>query len=294
MKILITGINGFVGKILHDRLKREYEYIYGIDYNYINDEKFNFSVDITDYNKLENCIEQIKPDFIFHLAAISRVDLNDKRKIYEVNTLGTLNLLNACLNLNIKPKILFTSSSQVYGNVANKSIYEEEKINPVNHYGASKAAAENILKAFSVEGELPIVICRSFNHTGKGQPENFIISKFANAFKRKDKYLEVGNLEVIRDFMDVRDTVEAYISLMKNFKSGEIYNVSSGKGLKLSDVVKELEKITGHRIILNENKAFIRDNEVMEMIGSHDKLIKYSSWKPKYSITDTLKWMLSD
>jgi nucleoside-diphosphate-sugar epimerase len=290
MNILITGAGGFAGKILRKKLAEKYPNTYGLDLSL--EGKNSFSADITDYKSVVSCLKQIKPDFIFHLAAISRVDLKDKRRIYEVNTLGTLNIANACLELESLPKILFTSSAQVYGNTLKNNIDENTKVNPVNHYGASKAACENILMGFISDVGLPVVISRSFNHTGRGQAPNFIISKFIEAFKKKTQVLDVGNLDVIRDFLDVRDTVNAYISIMNNFHSGEIYNVCSGNGIQLKKIPKELEKLTNHKIQFTVNPDFLRDNEIMEITGSNSKIRKQCFWEPVYSIEDTLKWML--
>lgn len=295
MKILITGINGFVGNKLYKfLLEKGYCEISGID---INSDADNITaLNITDREAVHDAVLSIKPDFIFHLAAIARVDVNDLQNIFDVNVNGTLNLLTACLKPGVKPGFLFVSSSQVYGFVQKSSqpINEDYPLRPVNSYGASKAAAENIAMSFYHEFGLPLVIARPFNHTGRGQSTDFVIPKLVEAFKQNQKEVKLGNTEVYRDYLDVRDVVSAYYSIMKDFRPGEIYNISSDIAIRIFDIVSMLREITGHNPDIVNDKAFIRKNDIPFIKGNSSKIRDNLGWEPVYDTMHTLRWMLED
>ncbi len=292
MKILITGINGFVGRILkEDLLNKDYS-VFGMDAAGKGD---NFHrVDITDYQSVLDCILSVEPDYIYHLAGISFVNTGDVEMIYDVNTSGTLNVLRASIRLKKMPKFLFVSSSQVYGIVdeVNQPIKENCPVNPVNHYGASKSAGESMVMAYCREYGLPAVIVRSFNHTGKGQYKNFIIPKLVEAFKNHDKILKIGNIEVMRDFLDVRDVIRAYITVIENYNDAEIFNVCKGEGVFISGIIGMLEDIAGFKIEMEMSGDLLRKNEITHAIGDNNKL-KSTGWMPEYDMIDTLKWMMT-
>ncbi|MCX7680023.1 MAG: GDP-mannose 4,6-dehydratase, partial [Spirochaetes bacterium] len=210
MKILITGINGFVGKHLREILTQLSYQVWGVDY--ISQSEEVFSVDICNKLQMEEIVNRIKPDCVYHLAAASFVDDQNVDAIYDVNVKGTLNVLASCCTLDKLPRFIFISSSQVYGNVPDElqPIVEDMPLNPVNHYGASKAIGEMLVKLYSTEYGLEYVIFRPFNHTGVGQNEIFVILKIIKAFKENLRCIELGNIDVERDFCDVRDVVRAY------------------------------------------------------------------------------------
>jgi GDP-6-deoxy-D-talose 4-dehydrogenase len=294
MKIFITGISGFVGKILHKVLEKRGEEIYGLD---IKGNGSNiFQVDITNQDQVTKCITNVSPDFIFHLAAVSRVDLNNPREIFNSNLNGTINLLSAAIKLKKLPRFLFVSSSQVYGIVdkLKQPISEDVRVNPVNMYGASKAAGENVALAFHYEYDLPVVIARPFNHTGRGQALNFIVAKLVQAFKEKKSEIKLGNIQVNRDFLDIRDVVDAYLKIMDNFRSNEVYNISSEKFIRIQEIISLLKEITGHDPKIVTDNVLLRKNEIEYAFGDSSKIKKQLNWTPKYSLTDTLKWMLNE
>lgn len=294
MKVLITGINGFVGKYLRNALEEEGLEIYGIDIK-SSDENI-YSIDITDPLAINHCISEISPHFIIHLAAISRVDFNNPGLIYNINVNGTLNILQASATQKFKPKVLLVSSSQVYGIVEEslQPILEKTAVKPVNHYGASKAAAENIAGAFYHEYGLPLVIVRPFNHIGRGQNQHFVVPKVIQAFKKKEKEIELGNIHVERDFLDVRDVVDAYLKLLDNFPEGEVFNIASGKGFTISDIIQMLEKTTGHQLIIKRGENLIRKNEINSSIGDFCKIRKKFNWQPVFDVNETLEWILNE
>jgi len=253
-----------------------------------------FKADILNEKKINEIINQVSPDFVMHLAAIAYVDQPNKSQIYDVNIKGTINVLNACIRLKQKPRFIFTSSSLVYGNV-NKDylpIDESFPIEPVNHYGASKAAAELAVKTFYYEYNLEYVIFRSFNSIGLGQSNNFVVPKIVNAFKRGDKSIALGNIDTIRDFTDVRDVVKAYASVLNNFNNGRIYNVASNKGITIKEIIEKIKEITGKNIKIEKKTFLVRKSEIQASIGVANKIMNETGWKPSYNLDDTLKSML--
>lgn len=294
MKVLITGINGFVGQILKKILDDRGHAIYGLDIT--SNSKFVSAVDLRDYSAVKAVVDEVGPDLIIHLAAVSRVDFENVNEIYEINVTGTLNLLKANALSKNKIPFIYISSSQVYGNPVLKKgqlINEDFKVSPVNHYGASKVAAENIALAFHRENNVPLTIVRPFNHTGAGQALNFVVPKIAYAFKMKEQELNLGNIDTVRDFLDVRDVVNAYVRLIENFQDGEVFNIASGKGIVIRDIIGILEDLSGHRINIIQEEKFMRGNEINALIGSADKIINKCGWKQTTAFEQTLKDMLN-
>jgi nucleoside-diphosphate-sugar epimerase len=294
MKILITGINGFVGPILRKALETKGHTVYGIDLQSRDPHVYPF--DITDANAVMRCVQEISPDFIYHLAAISKVAYEDPSILYTININGTINLLAASANLKKKPNFLFISSCQVYGIVddSNQPITEETRVNPINHYGASKCAAEHIARVFHTISELPVAIVRPFNHTGRGQTPDFIIPKIIRAVKDKKKEIILGDTAVIREFMDVRDIVEIYSDLCEQFPDGKTFNIASGKGYKISDILQLIQNMTGVQLKIKSSESLFRKNEIKKLIGDGTALNKLYDWKPAYGIKETLEWLLSE
>ena len=293
MKVLITGINGFVGKYLEKILIEKGYRVYGIDLKNNNRENI-FECDLKDSKRLESIILETEPEFIFHLAAISKTTFQDFKEIYEINVNGTLNLLNSCLKLEKKPKIIFISSSHVYGNVSSKKIKETTLTRPYNHYGASKLKGEALCWAFFNQYNLPILILRAFNHTGPSQPIDFLIPKLINCFKNRLPTINLGNIDITREFIDVRDVVNIYVKVIENYIPGKVYNVSSGRGYKISSIIKLLQKITSHKPNIVISKELIRENEPAIQIGDNTELMKVINYKFNYDIKKTLVDMINN
>ena len=292
MRALVTGINGFAGRHLRLELEKRGHEVWGID-TYEAGTGIT-AADILDAGKIKNIIKELSPEVVIHLAAISSVDHKDPSAVYNVNFNGTLNLLSACVGARVLSKFLFVSSSQAYGNVdADKlPIDESFPLDPVNHYGAGKAAAEMAVRAFSAEYGLPFVIARPFNHTGPGQTDRFVVPKIVSAFRRRDESIELGNTDTVRDYTDVRDVVKAYAGLMENFQSGEVYNISGGRGLTVAEIFKKVTQITGHNMKIIRHDSLVRGNEIRNVIGCYDKLKISTGWQPELPLETTLRDML--
>lgn len=294
MNILITGINGFVGSTLRTSLESKGHQVSGIDVR--SSDECTRAVDITDQAGVMRHVKELAPDFIFHLAAISRVDYANPSLLYNINVNGTLNLLMSAAQLTKKPEFILVSSSQVYGIVgdADQPITEQTPIKPVNHYGASKTAAEHIAWAFHHDHGLPVAIVRPFNHIGRGQDPHFIIPKIVTAIRNKQHEIELGNLSVVRDFLDVRDVVDAYVKIMEHFPVGRTFNIAGGIGYRLSDLLHLILEISGASLEIKQSGSLMRKNDIVKAIGDGSALLALCGWSPSHSMRDTLEWILSE
>ena len=262
--LLITGARGFTGKYFASAAEKLGYTVHAL------------KADITKPEDLEAEITQIAPDYIAHLAGISFVASKDKEAFYKVHALGTSNLLSALTKLPKKPsKVLLASSATVYGNAALTPTPESFPLAPIDHYAMSKVAMEEMAKTFF--SQLPIIIARPFNYTGPGQHDNFLIPKLIRHFAEKASSIELGNLEVEREFNDVSTICGAYLALLEFGVPGEIYNVSTGEVRSLKGVVDTLVKLTNHQINITVNPDFIRPNEVHRMCGDPQKLMSLLS-----------------
>ena len=221
--ILITGINSFTGNYLSGLLKRKGYKVYGSVYKKQDESIKNnyFYANLFDLDSIKELVENVKPDKVIHLAAISFVSHENINELYNTNLLGTRNLLSSLEQSNKKPEqIILASSANIYGNVENEMIDEKYPFKPLNDYAISKASME--LMANIWKEKLPITILRPFNYTGIGQSKKFLIPKIIHHFQMKKKFIELGNIEVFRDFSDVRDVAEIYSEILDLNLEGNI------------------------------------------------------------------------
>ena len=291
MRALITGINGFTGRYVAAELERQGYEVFGIG-NRPDDAITNYyAVDLLNLESLKNCIAKIQPQVIVHLAAIAFVAHGNPEAFYQVNLLGTRNLLTALDSLEQRPAcVLLASSANIYGNTTGGQLPEETPPNPANDYAVSKLSMEYMAHLWF--DRLPITIVRPFNYTGVGQSESFLIPKIVSHFLRGSKTIELGNLDVWRDFSDVRAVAHAYCQLLSAKASGQTINICSGKTYSLREIIAIAESITGHQIDVQVNPAFVRANEVRSLSGDPSLLKRLiDDWSPQ-SMEVTLRWML--
>ena len=288
-RALITGLSGFTGRYMAEELRSLGYEIWGIGES--SNEGQSINADLTDLDSLRSAVSEIKPTPVIHLAGIAFVGHSQPSAFYEVNLIGTRNLLQA-----LEPFagqidcVLLASSANVYGNAQEGLIAESQSPNPSNDYAVSKLAMEYMARTWLPK--LPIVIARPFNYTGIGQTDNFLIPKIVSHFLRKERSISLGNLEVWREFNDVRDVVRAYRELVLRKPIGQTFNVCSGNLISLREVMTLATDLTGHHIEINVNPAFIRANEVTRLGGDCTKLFSLiPDWKPRL-LSDTLSWML--
>lgn len=278
-KLLLTGALGFTGRHFIQAAEQAGYEIHSL------------SADLTDVAAVNAEVAAVMPEYVVHLAAISAVMHADEEEIYRVNLLGTLSLLRALAALREVPKmVLLASSANVYGNSARVPIDEAVCPRPTNHYSISKLAMESMSSTFATR--LKIVIARPFNYTGVGHDTRFVIPKLVEHFKNRVAFVELGNIEVEREFNDVRTVCEAYLRLLQKGESEEVYNICSGRPLSLKKIIETLRQITGHDLQVRINSDFIRPNEIRSLCGNPAKLKSCIGNLHYPSIEETLHWML--
>jgi len=288
-KVLITGINGFTGVHLENYLSLQGYEVYGTVVD-VPQKKNHLRCDITKLQEVEDVISAVKPQYLIHTAAISFVGEGNASLIYNVNVIGTENILQTLVNQNYKvDKVILASSATIYGNQNKEMLDESMCPKPVNHYGVSKLAMECIAKNYF--DKLNIIITRPFNYTGIGQADYFLIPKIVQHFKEKKPFIELGNLNVSREFNDIDFVCEIYQKLMESNVTAEVFNLCSSRGVKLLDVLKMMKEISGHNMEVKVNPDFVRKNEIKKLIGSPDKLFSAIGVAKQKSFKDTLREM---
>ncbi|CAD5107401.1 GDP-6-deoxy-D-mannose reductase [Pseudomonas carbonaria] len=252
---------------------------------------------------VEAALAEELPDAVIHLAGQTFVPeaFRDPVRTVQVNVLGTLNLLQALKRRGFSGTFLYVSSGDVYGQVgeADLPIVETQPPQPRNPYAVSKVSAELLCQQWSYVEPWRIIVARPFNHIGAGQGESFVVANMARQLVRVRQglqvpRLEVGDIDVTRDFLDVEDVVAAYLLLLEEGRNGEIYNVCSGQERKVRDLIAEMARLAGVEVEIVQDPARLRRAEQRRVVGSSDKLQKETGWKPGISITETLQRMLSD
>lgn len=300
-KVFITGGEGFVGNHLINYLLNETNY--EIISTYFMESTFNeknnrvqfVKLDIRKKEDVENLLIIQKPDYIYHLAGISFVPASFTNPLltHETNFLGTFNLYEAIRKINLNTSILFVSTSEVYGQVDDNSINEEKILKPQNPYSVSKASAELLSYQYYKNYGLKIKIARPFNHIGIGQSENFVIPNFAKQIadinkSDKKQIIEVGNLDAIRDFTDVKDIIRGYKYLVESDYNGEIFNLCQGKGYSIKEILDILLSFSDEKIEVKFDEKRMRPSDNPNIIGNNKKIEKALDWKPIIDIRTTL------
>lgn len=279
MRVLVTGLDGFTGRYVEQELLAHGHEVHGL------------ASDLLNANDLAAEVEATQPEAVIHLAAIAFVGHGDSNAFYQVNLIGTRNLL-AAISLHVPDvkSILIASSANVYGNTKAGVLSEETQLMPANDYAVSKLAMEYMTKLWL--DKLPLFIVRPFNYTGIGQSEDFLLPKIVGHFLRREPFIELGNLDVWRDFSDVRAVAGAYRRLIDAKPVGQIVNVCSGKTHSLREVLTMAEKITGHKMDVRVNPAFVRANEVRSLCGDATRLRNLIGEWASPPLEETLSWML--
>ena len=305
MKALITGIGGFVGCHLARHLIYEGHELSGIDVPDIKlpddiktHEKFKlYEGDLRDDKLINDTINECKPDAIFHLAAQSSVKISfeNPQETFSVNLFATLNLLEAVSKLEYEIKTLVISSSEVYGQLDPKEcpVEEDHPLKPVNPYAVSKAAVDLMCYQYYKAYKSPIYIARAFSHSGPGQKTVGVLSDWAFQIAKIDlgltpPVLKVGNLNVQRDYTDVRDVVRAYLDIINKGKPGTPYNVCTGKGYKLSDLLEKYLSMAKKEIEVKKDQSRMRPVDIPILTGSNKRINKDTGWKPEIEMEKTL------
>lgn len=311
-KILITGFSGFVSRHLLAYMQENDNdvEVCGID---INPPSFDLSafsnikvnyhmVNLLEIDAVKEMLTMFRPDYIIHLASFSSVAYSWKHPIecFQNNTNIFLNIIAVVQQLHLKCRVLSIGSSEEYGNVseADLPLCEDSNLQPCSPYAVARVAQEMLSRVYADSYGVDIVMTRSFNHIGPWQDTRFVIPGFIsrileirNAGKTYGT-IETGDLTIIRDFVDVRDVVKAYYGLLLHGKSGELYNVCSGVGNRLSDIVKKIAEMLEVEVDTVVNPEFVRLNDNHIIVGSHEKISRDIGWKPVIPLETTLKDMI--
>lgn len=300
MKTLITGGRGFVGSQLSNLLRSEGHHVEILDKSGPLGDTPHRQCDIRDFDALVAYIRAIRPEWVVHLAAWSSVGTSflNPTRAFEINAQGTVNVLEALRGLELQARVLIVSSAEVYGAAEVKGpIGEEFPVAPVSPYALGKACGElGALYYRSVAG-VDLLIARSFNHTGPGQTEVFALPGFARQIVEaerghRDPVLHVGNLDVTRDFTDVRDVIRAYYLLLRDGAPGSLYNVCSGVGYKLRDLVDMLVSRSQVEIEIMVDADRYRPAEVPVLVGDNSRIVADLGWRPEIPIEKTIDDLL--
>ncbi len=252
-----------------------------------------YQVDLCDRAQLARVVADVQPDVVAHLAAIAFVAHGDADAIYRTNVVGTRNLLEALAGLKNRPKaVLLASSANIYGNAAVEIIDESVEPNPANDYAVSKLSMEYMARLWT--DKLPIVVARPFNYTGVGQSPQFLLPKIVGHFQRGERVIELGNIDVERDFSDVRRVVDAYRRLLQLAPAGGVFNVCSGRAVSLKAVIALMGQIAGYEIEVRVNPAFVRANEVRRLQGNAAQLESIVGPLDDIPLESTLRWMYDE
>ncbi len=310
MKILITGISGFTGSHLAEyfinqgqdeihgtiRWRSDLQNIAHIRRNVVLHE-----CDITDASAMKSVILQVKPDQIFHLAAQSYVPFSWRapHQTLSTNILGELNLFEALRQTKMGSPVHIAGSSEEYGLVFPDEIpiKETNALRPLSPYGVSKVAQDLLGFQYFKSYGLPIIRTRAFNHEGPRRGEVFVTSTFSKQIVeiekgKKDPVIHVGNLNAVRDYLDVRDVVRAYALALSKGSPGEVYNICSGEGIKIEDMLNRLLSFSRVKVRIEKDQTRMRPSDVELLVGSSDKFRQATGWKPEIPFMQTLQDML--
>ncbi len=299
-KALIVGAAGFVGGYLIDCLNKEFGMdVYGTrlsNQNFTHEGAKIFDLDILDKSQITNLLLEVHPDKIFHLAAQSSVSVSWKNPqlTVDINIKGAVNLLEAVRELDYKPKLLMIGSSEEYGRAAVGNVDENNPLKPGNVYAATKACQNMLGKIYADAYQMDVTLVRAFNHIGPGQLDTFVVSDFCHQVAeiekgKREPVIHVGNLEAERDFTDVRDVVRAYALLSQKGRSGETYNVGSGKAIKIRSILDKILACSKMQIKVEIDQKKMRPVDVPKIEADISKITQETSWKPELSIDDTIR-----
>jgi len=308
-KYLITGFSGFVGQHFIEYLENNENncFVKGLDiktpdfrFDHYKNITISFdNVDLLSKNQVEYIIHEFQPNYILHLASYSSVAYSWKEPVqsFQNNTNIFLNLIDAIRKSNINTRILSIGSSEEYGNVNDEDLplKEDHKLNPLSPYAVARMSQELLSEVYMNGYGMDIVLTRSFNHIGPMQNDVFVVSSLAKQFvqiKKSGKSkgnVVTGDVSIVRDFTDVRDTVRAYYLLLKEGKKGHIYNVCSGIGLSIKDLLDIMAKQLNIEVDIIIDNRLIRLADNRKIIGSNEKIKRELGWQNNIPLDQSLK-----
>ena len=293
-RLFITGLTGFVGQHIQSRLalpNSSWELLSAAT-----------PYDLTDAGSLVDLWPQV-PDAVIHLAGQTFVPeaFRDPARTLDINLIGTLNLLQALKARGFAGTFLYVSSGDVYGQVDESAlpITELQPPCPRNPYAVSKLSAEFLSLQWGMSEQWPVLVARPFNHIGPGQKDSFVIASAARQISRikqglQAPQLEVGDIDVSRDFLDVGDVISAYFALLEKGQPGQVYNICSGREQSIRSLIEQLADLAEVELQLVQDPARMRRADQRRVCGSHAKLATATGWAPDITTQQSLRAILSD
>jgi GDP-6-deoxy-D-talose 4-dehydrogenase len=295
-RTLVTGAAGFTGRYLVSLLAKLGHEVHGVVHHVPEEPIDSISAvhvaDLASQQAIARVVDEVRPHHVVHLAGIAFVAHGDIAEMYRANVVGARQLLHSLAALSEPPRsVVMASSANVYGN-ARAGILDESMLpSPVNDYGVSKVASEYVAKLY--RDQLPIIVTRPFNYTGRGQSTSFVIPKIIEHARRRQTTIELGSLDVERDFSDVRTVVEVYARLLDAPAAiGQTFNICSGIAVSLGEVLERVTRLSGHRFEVRVNPDLVRANEVRTLLGSSANLTAAIGPLQPIPLDQTLAWML--
>lgn len=297
-RVLIFGASGFVGSYLSQEFIDNGYKVVGTDKvngHMLPTEVEFYETDLMKNSEVENLINNVAPDIIVNLAAISSVGYswNIPQITVQINVIGALNIMEAARKSEKKPKILFVGSSEEYV-ISNTLIDESTELNASNPYGISKVTQEQFAKLYRDQYGLKVYCVRPFNHTGVGQRESFVLPSFCKQVAEIEKsgtsgVIKVGNLQVKRDFSHVKDIVRAYRMIVESNDCEKIYNIGSGKAYSLNEMLNYIVGLSNQKITVEIDPERFRPTDQPVVCCNNDLIRKNLGWEPQYTVFDALK-----
>ena len=303
MRILITGISGFVGPYLARHISETvpgadiWGLVWAADPAKAPSFVQQVEGDLTDIASLTTALDQTRPDIIFHLAAASSVasSWDHPGRFLEVNAVGTVNLLEVARTLDLDTRVVVSSSAEVYGAVPTdqQPITEDSPLEPLSPYAASKAAQDLLTAQYYHGYGMPTIRLRLFHHTGPRRPTQFVASSFAHQIARIEREIDpprlaVGNLEAVRDFTDVRDIARAYWLAATRGVPGDAYNVCSSRRTSIRRVLDMLLAHSEVEVEVEVDPDRLRAADIPYLVGDHTRFSDATGWQPEIPFVDTL------
>lgn len=293
-KALVTGVSGFVGPYLVRHLASLGYEVFGSTLGgAVEGVDHAVTLDIRQPDEVKSTVASIRPDEIYHLAGISHPALSVISEFYDVNLHGTINVLEA--GSQAGAKILVVSSAYVYGR-HDSLINERTPLAPVNHYGASKAAGDLAAIGYALNGA-HVVRVRPFNHSGPGQSPDFLLPTLVHQLVRIEAGMEppvikLGNMDSVRDFSDVRDIVQAYPLLLTQGENGAVYNLASGLGTSVRELVETVTRLSRVPVRVEVEQTRVRATDIPRLVGDATAATRLGAWQPRYDLAQTVGEML--